>query len=104
MTSYAIAKINLEVKFYYLKLNFTTCSYNTSVPEFHNLLGICRFGGFYFPMGTKVFNERPGYGFYRNRGQKVIHLNRMEGVTSPAGKYRCEIPDADGEMKSIFIN
>ena len=63
-----------------------------------------RFGDFYYPNGTKVFNERPGYGFYRNRGQKVIHLNRREGVISPAGKYRCAIPDADGEMKSIFIS
>jgi hypothetical protein len=63
-----------------------------------------RFGDFYYPNGTQIFNERSGYGFYRNRGQKVIHLNRREGVTSPAGTYRCEIPDADGEMKSIFIN
>ena len=63
-----------------------------------------RFGDFYYPNGTQIFNERSGYGFYRNRGQKVIHLNRREGVTSPAEKYRCEIPDADGVMKSIFIN
>jgi hypothetical protein len=63
-----------------------------------------RFSDFYYPTGTQVFNERSGYGFHRYRGQKVIHLNRREGIISPAGKYRCEIPDADGEMKSIFIN
>ena len=40
-----------------------------------------RFGDFYYPNGTQVFNERSGYGVYRNRGQKVIHLNRREGVT-----------------------
>ena len=62
------------------------------------------FGGFYYPNGTQVFNETSGYGFHHNKGQNVIHLNRRPAVTSPAGKYRCEIPDADGEKKSIFIN
>ena len=53
-------------------------------------------------MGPKSFiiDQR---GFYRNRGQKVINLNRMAGDTSPAGKYRCEIHDADGMMQNMFI-
>ena len=33
----------------------------------------------------------------------MIRLNRMEGVTSPTGKFRCEIPDANGVMKSVYI-
>ena len=48
-----------------------------------------RFGDFFYPNGTKVLNIRSN-GLYRNRGQMV-----MGGVTSPAGKYKCEIPDAD---------
>ena len=63
-----------------------------------------QFGDFYYPNGTQVFNERSGYGFHHNRSQRVIYLNRRAGITSPTGKYRCEISDADGEMKSIFIN
>ena len=63
-----------------------------------------RFGDFFYPNGTQIFNARSDYGFYRTRGQKVVHLNRMAGITSPAGKYRCEIPDDEGVMKSIFIN
>ena len=63
-----------------------------------------QFGKFFYPNGTEVFNKRSGYGFHCSRGQKVIHLNRRSGVISPAGKYRCEIPDADGDMKSIFID
>lgn len=63
-----------------------------------------RFGDFFYPNGTEVFNERSKYGFYRNRGQKVIYLSRRAGVTSPVGKYRCEIPDDKGAMQGVFIN
>ena len=49
-----------------------------------------RFGDFYYPNGTKVFNERPGYRFYRNRGQKVIHLNQREGSLRLLGST-CDI-------------
>ena len=62
-----------------------------------------RFGEFYYPSGIKVPIAKQQQGFYRNRGEKVVRLNRRGGVTSPTGKYRCEIPDANGSMQSIYI-
>ena len=62
-----------------------------------------RFGQFYYPSGVQVPVNSAGQGFYRNRGDQVIRLNRREGATSPTGKYRCEIPDASGEMQNIYI-
>ena len=63
-----------------------------------------RFGQFYYPNGTQVRIKLHGDGFYRNRDRQLIRLNRRDGTTSPVGKYRCEIPDASGEMKNIYIN
>ena len=62
-----------------------------------------RFGEFYYPIGDQVPIKKEQRNFYRNRGEQVIRLNRREGVTSPTGQYRCEIPDADGVMQNIYI-
>ena len=63
-----------------------------------------RFGQFYYPSGVQVPVNSAGQGFYRNRGDQVIRLNRREGANSPTGMYRCEIPDASGEMQNLYIN
>ncbi len=59
-------------------------------------------GEFYYPDGTAV-----GFSFtnplYRNRGEQVVRLNRRGDATSPLGRYRCDIPDASGTTRSIFI-
>jgi hypothetical protein len=33
----------------------------------------------------------------------MIRLHRRENIHSPTGTFRCEIPDASGEMKNIYI-
>ena len=60
-------------------------------------------GEFYYPNGIKVPIAKQQQGFYRNRGEKVIRLNRRDGTTSPIGKYQCEIPDANGLMQNVYI-
>jgi hypothetical protein len=40
---------------------------------------------------------------YRNRGEQIIRLNRREWVTPSAGKYWCEIPNADNVVYKIYI-
>ena len=62
-----------------------------------------QFGEFYYPNGIKVPIAKQQQGFYRNRGENVVRLNRRDGTTSPTGKYRCEIPDANGLMQDIYI-
>ena len=62
-----------------------------------------RFGKFYYPSGVEVSVAWQQHGFYRNRGDKIIRLNRKEGITSPTGTYQCEIPNADDEIVNIYI-
>ena len=62
-----------------------------------------RFGEFYYPNGVLVPVARRQHGFYRNRGDQVVRLNRRESATSPTGTYRCEIPNADDEVVKIYI-
>ena len=62
-----------------------------------------RFGEFYYPNDelVPIFARRRD--FYRNRSNQLIRLNRENDVTSPKGKFRCEIPDADNVMQKIYI-
>ena len=62
-----------------------------------------RFGEFYYPNGLQVPVLRAGQNFYCNRGDQLIRLNRRGGATSPTGQYRCEIPDASGEIQNIYV-
>ena len=62
-----------------------------------------RFGEFFYPNGVQVPIQKLGHGFYRNRGKQEIRLHRREGVTTPAGRFRCQIPDARGGLQTIYI-
>ena len=62
-----------------------------------------RAGEFYYPNGIRIPIRIAGHGVYRDRGDQYIRLNRKEGVSPPAGRYMCEIPDASGEKKKLFI-
>ena len=66
--------------------------------------GAGRAGEFYFPDGTQVpiSGNDPTRTYYRNRGDGFIRLNRRpNGKTT--GKFRCEIPDANGVLVNLFI-
>ena len=58
-------------------------------------------GDWYYPNGTGVANVGVMWGFYRNRGQSVVRLNRRRGGVT--GIYRCEIPDVTGLNQTMFI-
>ena len=62
-----------------------------------------RFGQFYYPNGTAVPINNQNEGFYRNRGDQEIRLHRRSGITSPTGRFRCEIPDSDMVTQNLFI-
>ena len=61
-----------------------------------------RFGEFYYPNGDRVLIRASGQGFYRNRGEQLIRLNRRPGIMFPTGVYSCEVPDSDGTNRKIF--
>lgn len=62
-----------------------------------------QFGKFYYPDDIRVPIASQGQGFCHNRGEQIIHLNRREDDTSPTGTYRCEIPDSDDVIVTIYI-
>ena len=63
-----------------------------------------RFGEFFFPNGTQVPISRLQHGFYRNRGDMEVRLNRREGVSSPLGMYSCEVPDSGDVTQKLFVH
>lgn len=64
-----------------------------------------RRGEFYYPDGSIVNIRAMGQSLYRNRGIPLIRLNHRESITPhpPAGTYRCDIPDASGQITSVYI-
>ena len=63
-----------------------------------------RVGEFYFPDGTvvPVSGQDITRTYYRDRGTKLIRLNRRSSGTI-TGEFLCEIPDASGTMVNLFI-
>ena len=62
-----------------------------------------RFGDFYYPNGVQVPVNGFRHGFYRDRKDQQIRLNRREGVDSPSGKFLCQIPDENGATQRLFV-
>lgn len=68
-----------------------------------NCCSSSRAGEFYFPNNSAVSIKISGRDFYRNRGSQFIRLNRRKDAMIPIGRYRCEIPDANGITQNMFI-
>ena len=64
-------------------------------------------GQWYFPdpPGDQVIIEdmRTGDFFYRDRGTGVVRLNRR-GNPTERGRFRCEIPDINGDVVNLYVN
>ena len=59
----------------------------------------------YFPDGSAV--QHTGTTYYRTRtyygyGGATVRLHRNSGATT-TGIFRCEIPDASGDLQSIYV-
>ena len=66
-----------------------------------------RAGEWYFPnedMKVEILALSPANNFfYRNRGQRVVRLNRR-GSPSERGLFRCEVPNANNVNQTIYVN
>ena len=58
-------------------------------------------GNWFFPNGTRVPSASTNSGFFRSRGQMVVHLHRIRG--GEEGIYRCVIPDTMNVNQTIYI-
>ena len=84
----------------------STCCYvvQTLHGDSHRLLG-----DWYFPNGTSVdsiiqtLNRGLHDYFARNRGLSVIRLF-VSGTPMERGRFRCEIPDANGVTQTLYAN
>ena len=69
---------------------------NCSLLCYTNLSRCCsdlRAGEWYFPNKTTVQTRgEDNKGFYRNRGPRVVRLNRRNNATTPTGIFCCVIP------------
>ena len=65
-----------------------------------------RIGEFYYPDGSMVNIRVVRESLYRNRGVGFVRLNHVKTLTPspPAGTYRCEILDVNGQTTSVHIN
>ena len=59
-------------------------------------------GEWYFPNGSVVVAENGD--IYTTRGDRVVRLHVKDNVTMPAGKYHCDILDANRTNQSIYVN
>ena len=60
-------------------------------------------GEWYFPNKSAVDNESSNSDIYRSRGPSVVHLHRRNSTMMPTGMFRCEIPDASGVIRNIYV-
>ena len=59
-------------------------------------------GNWFDREGNEVHQRTDGAtDLYVTRGERVVYLNRITGGIS--GMWRCDIPDSDGMMQSIYI-
>ena len=60
-------------------------------------------GNWYFPNGSQVQAGAGSGSIYRTRDASRVLLNREDSAESPTGVYRCEVPNANGTDRSIYI-
>ena len=60
-------------------------------------------GDWYYPDGSLVPTGAGSASIYRTRSASRVRLNRKDGVQSPTGVYRCEVPDASETNQSMYV-
>ena len=61
-------------------------------------------GEWKYPNGTLVGLRGGSDDFYRNRGSRIVRLNRRNGATGPTGLYCCEVASVADSNARICIN
>ena len=70
-----------------------------------NNVGCCfgSVGNWYLPNLSKLWSESSHSDIFIDRGTNVVRLNHRKKATFPSGVFRCEIPDANGNIQNIYI-
>ena len=75
------------------------CCHGQDTPGVGGALGV-----WLYPDGTDVGIQGSSDDFYRDRGPRVVHLNRRNNALSPTGLYCCEVPDAGNSQQRVCAN
>ena len=75
------------------------CCRDSDTPSGEEVLG-----RWLYPNGSTIGEMSKGEDFYTDRGSSVVRLNRRNNVTSPSGRFCCEIPDASFTETRICMN
>ena len=76
--------------------NYTACCRRPYTGEMGPVLG-----NWFFPNQTRAPSESVQWDFFRSREDMVVRMNRRRG--GEEGIYSCEIPDAMGIIKTLYI-
>ena len=69
-----------------------------------NKMNQTRDGNWYYPNGTQVgIKNISPVEFYRDRGTQVVRLHHQVGRFVLRGRFRCEVPNVNGDMQSIYV-
>ncbi len=65
-------------------------------------------GAWFLPGQTDpvpAMNSEAGHtaDFSRGRAPSAVYLNHRNSTTGPSGVYTCEIPDASGQLQTLYI-
>lgn len=63
-------------------------------------------GKWFSPDGGTVvvgYDDGGGSGVYEGRGPSILTLSRRHGVRVESGLYYCEVPDAEGRNRMVYV-
>ena len=56
-------------------------------------------GAWFDPSSTEIQSSSF---FITSHGNSVVRLQRISSMATPSGIYRCDVPDSNGEMQTLF--
>ena len=60
-------------------------------------------GNWFFPNGSVIGKKTTSHNIYIERGWSVVGLYWNDSTTIPTGVYQCEILDATGILRNVFV-
>ena len=60
-------------------------------------------GEWLLPNFTIVYREGQKHGVYRNRGLRIVRMNRRDGVVVSGGLFQCLIHNSSGDLVRMYV-
>ena len=93
----ALTAIGIEYRALCCLTNLTECCRNSNTAVDGPL------GDWVHPDQSVVSNSVSGTDVYRTRGPSAVLLNYRNNAMEPTGMFTCEVPDAGGVDRSLYV-